>query len=222
MAVAAASIPRAWTNAIAAHAGRLRLPSQLRRRALCGSGLPKPIKSAAFSGRAGWQEHAGLLTFTIQDTGGGESRGTRHRCHPATAARANEVTRQPVPARHLTVGLQCGGSDGYSGITIIRRWARRVDLLVRHGGTAILSETPEIYGAEHLLTRHLRLARDRRETDPAAGVVGRVLRAQPCRTEQQPSAGNKAGGLTTILEKSLGAVARPAPPIWWVYEYANP
>ena len=67
--------------------------------------------------------------------------------------RANAVKREPVSAEHLTVGLQCGGSDGYSGISANPALGAAVDLLVRHGGTAILSETPEIYGAEHLLTR---------------------------------------------------------------------
>ena len=66
---------------------------------------------------------------------------------------ANKVKRQPVPASHLILALQCGGSDGYSGITANPALGAAADLLVRHGGTAILSETPEIYGAEHLLTR---------------------------------------------------------------------
>ena len=66
---------------------------------------------------------------------------------------ANAVSRRAVPASHLVVGMQCGGSDGYSGITANPALGAAVDLLVRHGGTAILSETPEIYGAEHLLTR---------------------------------------------------------------------
>jgi len=66
---------------------------------------------------------------------------------------ADRVKRETVPASHLVVGLQCGGSDGYSGITANPALGAAVDLLVRHGGTAILSETPEIYGAEHLLTR---------------------------------------------------------------------
>ena len=66
---------------------------------------------------------------------------------------ANKVKREPVPASHITIGLQCGGSDGYSGISANPALGAAVDLLVAHGGTAILSETPEIYGAEHLLTR---------------------------------------------------------------------
>jgi altronate hydrolase len=83
----------------------------------------------------------------------GEDRGPRHGAGRGDAAEANRVKRQPVPARHLTVGLQCGGSDGYSGISANPALGAAVDRLVRHGGTAILSETPEIYGGEHLLTR---------------------------------------------------------------------
>ena len=102
----------------------------------------------------GLQEGARLVTFNIQDTGGTAktvARGVEEikRLLPE----ANRVQRQPVPARHLTVGLQCGGSDGYSGISANPALGAAVDRLVRHGGTAILSETPEIYGGEHLLTR---------------------------------------------------------------------
>jgi altronate hydrolase len=95
-----------------------------------------------------------LQTFSIQDTGG-TAKTIAHGIElvKAMLPHANEVTRQPVPASHITVGLQCGGSDGYSGITANPALGAAVDLLVRHGGTAILSETPEIYGAEHLLTR---------------------------------------------------------------------
>src|SRR5450759_3246044 len=95
-----------------------------------------------------------LRTFSIQDTG-----GTAKAIAKGVALvnemlpHANAVTRSPVPARHLVLGLQCGGSDGYSGITANPALGAAVDRLVRHGGTAILSETPEIYGAEHLLTR---------------------------------------------------------------------
>ena len=66
---------------------------------------------------------------------------------------ANAVRREPCSAEHITIGLQCGGSDGYSGISANPALGAAVDLLVVHGGTAVLSETPEIYGAEHLLTR---------------------------------------------------------------------
>ncbi|TMH46002.1 MAG: altronate dehydratase, partial [Betaproteobacteria bacterium] len=95
-----------------------------------------------------------LGAFTIQEKG-----GTRKAVENGIARvkemlpEANKVQREPVPAAHLILGLQCGGSDGYSGISANPALGAAVDLLVRHGGTAILSETPEIYGAEHLLTR---------------------------------------------------------------------
>ncbi|MFN9193687.1 MAG: UxaA family hydrolase [Pseudomonadota bacterium] len=156
----------------------------------------------------GLAEGAALRTFSIQDTGGTArtvARGIEivREMLPA----ANRVVRRPVPARHLVVGLQCGGSDGYSGISANPALGAAVDRLVRHGGTAILSETPEIYGGEHLLTR--------RAVSPAVAdkLLARIAwwEAYTARNGMQmdnnPSAGNKAGGLTTILEKSLGAIA---------------
>jgi altronate hydrolase len=136
---------------------------------------------------------------------------------------ANAVARQKVPASHLVVGLQCGGSDGYSGITANPALGAAVDTLVRHGGTAILSETPEIYGAEHLLTR--------RAVSRAVGekLVARIkwwedyTARNKGEMNNNPSPGNKAGGLTTILEKSLGAVAKGGTTnLVDVYEYAEP
>src|SRR5687767_15854672 len=136
---------------------------------------------------------------------------------------ANKVKRETVPASHLTLGLQCGGSDGYSGISANPALAAAADLLVRHGGTAILSETPEIYGAEHLLTRRAvsreigekLLARIRWWEDYTA--------RNRMEMNNNPSPGNKAGGLTTILEKSLGAVAKGGTTnLVDVYEYAKP
>src|SRR5207247_4549209 len=136
---------------------------------------------------------------------------------------ANDVSREAVPASHLTLGLQCGGSDGYSGISANPALGAAVDLLVRHGGTAILSETPEIYGAEHLLTR--------RAVSKAVGekLIERIhwweeyTRRNGNEMNNNPSPGNKAGGLTTILEKSLGAVAKGGTTnLVAVYEYAEP
>jgi altronate hydrolase len=136
---------------------------------------------------------------------------------------ANGAVREEVPASHLVVGLQCGGSDGYSGITANPALGAAVDLLVRHGGTAILSETPEIYGAEHLLTRRAvsrevgekLVARIRWWEDYTARERGEM--------NNNPSPGNKAGGLTTILEKSLGAVAKGGTTnLVDVVEYAEP
>jgi altronate hydrolase len=165
-----------------------------------------------------------LRTFSIQDTG-----GTAKTIAKGVAMiqemlpHANAARRQSVAASHLTLGLQCGGSDGYSGITANPALGAAVDLLVRHGGTAILSETPEIYGAEHLLTR--------RAASRAVGekLIERIKWWEDYTTRNKgemnnnPSPGNKAGGLTTILEKSLGAVAKGGTTnLVAVYEYAEP
>jgi altronate hydrolase/galactarate dehydratase len=121
---------------------------------------------------------------------------------------ANTATRKPASISHLMVGMQCGGSDGYSGITANPALGVASDILVRHGGTTILSETSEIYGAEHLLTRRAAsvevgeklIDRVRWWEDYTARNHGEM--------DNNPSPGNKRGGLTTILEKSLGAVAK--------------
>jgi len=165
-----------------------------------------------------------LRTFTIQDTGGTAKTIRRGIAMvEEMLPHANEARREPVPASHLTVGLQCGGSDGYSGITANPALGAAVDLLVRHGGTAILSETPEIYGAEHLLTRRA-VSREVGEK-----LVGRIAwweeytAREKMEMNNNPSPGNKAGGLTTILEKSLGAVAKGGTTnLVDVYEYAEP
>src|SRR6202045_935113 len=121
---------------------------------------------------------------------------------------ANKVKREPVSASELMVALQCGGSDGYSGVSANPALGAASDLLVRHGGTVVLSETPETYGAEHLLTR--------RAVTPEVGEKLVALmrwwedytRREGAEMNANPSPGNKAGGLTTILEKSLGAMAK--------------
>src|SRR4029079_16762817 len=136
---------------------------------------------------------------------------------------ANEVKREQVPAGELILALQCGGSDGYSGISANPALGAAVDLLVRNGGTAVLSETPEIYGAEHLLTRRAA------SRNVGEKLVQRIKwwEEHCARTggemNNNPSPGNKAGGLTTILEKSLGALAKGGPTnLVDVYEYAQP
>ena len=122
----------------------------------------------------------------------------------------------------LKVALQCGGSDGFSGISANPALGAAVDRLVRHGGTAILSETPEIYGGEHLLTRRAV------SHEVADKLLARIAwwEAYTARNQMQmdnnPSAGNKAGGLTTILEKSLGAIAKSGTTnLVDVYEFAE-
>ena len=157
----------------------------------------------------GLQEGARLITFNIQDTGGTAktvARGVEliNKLLPD----ANRVKRRPVPVSHLTVGLQCGGSDGYSGISANPALGAAVDRLVRHGGAAILSETPEIYGGEHLLTRR---AVSREVADKLLARIAwweQYTARNGMSMDNNPSAGNKAGGLTTILEKSLGAIAK--------------
>jgi len=164
-----------------------------------------------------------LRTFTIQDSGGTAktvARGIEQ--VKSLLPMANRVQREPVSARYLTVGLQCGGSDGYSGITANPALGNAVDRLVSAGGTAILSETPEIYGAEHLLTRRA-VSREVGEK-----LIARIrwweayCERMGAELNNNPSAGNKAGGLTTILEKSLGAVAKAGSSnLVDVYEYAE-
>jgi altronate hydrolase len=164
---------------------------------------------------AGLMEQEGLAagtqlhTFNIQETGG-TRRTVAHGIELVQwlLEEANRTTRQPVAASHITVGLQCGGSDGYSGISANPALGAAVDLLVRHGGTAILSETPEIYGGEHLLTRR---AVSQAVADKLLARLRwweRYCERNDAEMDNNPSAGNKAGGLTTILEKSLGAIAK--------------
>lgn len=136
---------------------------------------------------------------------------------------ANRAIRTPCPAGALKVALQCGGSDAWSGITANPALGHACDLLVAQGGTGVLAETPEIYGAEHLLTE--------RAANPAIGkrMIDLInwwedYTARNGGTmDNNPSPGNKAGGLTTILEKSLGASAKAGTtPLTGVYKYAAP
>jgi len=161
--------------------------------------------------------------LTIQDTG-----GTRATIEAIKAMvmellpEVNQVTRSPCPASDLKVALQCGGSDGYSGITANPALGAASDLLVALGGTAILAETPEIYGAEQLLLRRAV------SNDVAQKLIGQIrwweryTEMNDGSMDNNPSPGNKAGGLTTILEKSLGAAAKGgATPLAAVYDYAE-
>src|SRR2546421_12527510 len=172
----------------------------------------------------GLKRHDKLGAYTIQEKGG-TMKAVREGIAriEALLPEANKVKREALPASHLVLGLQCGGSDGYSGISANPALGAAVDLLVRHGGTAILSETPEIYGAEHLLTR--------RAVNREVGekLIRRIKWWEDYTSRERgemnnnPSPGNKAGGLTTILEKSLGAVAKGGTSnLVAVYEYAEP
>lgn len=175
-------------------------------------------------GAARMREDGNFRYMTIQQTGGTRrtvARGVE--MLREMAARADTCTREPIPVSELVIGMQCGGSDGYSGITANPALGVASDLLVRHGGTTILSETSEIYGAEHLLTR--------RAVTPEIGqkLVDRIqwwedyTARNKGEMNNNPSPGNKRGGLTTILEKSLGAVAKGgAAPLAGVYLFAEP
>jgi altronate hydrolase len=147
--------------------------------------------------------------LTIQDTGGTTATIERivakvHELLPAV----NRVHREPIPASELRVALQCGGSDGFSGITANPALGAASDLLVGLSGTAVLAETPEIYGAEQLL---LRRAANQKVADK---LIDRIRWWEEYTAmnggsmDNNPSPGNKLGGLTTILEKSLGAAAK--------------
>jgi altronate hydrolase len=161
--------------------------------------------------------------LTIQDTG-----GIRKTIQAGVEAveellpTVSAIERTPQPISELTVALQCGGSDGWSGVTANPVLGMAVDELVRQGGSAVLAETPEIYGAEHLLTRRAI------SLEVGQKLIDRVhWWEQHCQRlgleiDNNPSPGNKAGGLTTIYEKSLGAVAKGGTtPLMGVYEYAE-
>ena len=162
-------------------------------------------------------------SLSIQTSGGTPAtvREAVRRVEAALPA-ANAVRREPVPLRELKLALQCGGSDGHSGISCNPALGHAVDLLVGHGGTAILSETTETYGAEHLLTR--------RAATPTIGqkLVDRIkwwetfASSRGLVMDNNPSPGNRAGGLSTIIEKSLGSIAKGGTTnLTEVYQYAD-
>lgn len=165
-----------------------------------------------------------LRTFVMQDTGG--TRATIRAGIDAIGQMlpaANDVKRVPVPASHLKIGLECGGSDGFSGITANPALGAAMDILVRHGGTAILSETPEIHGVEFMLTR--------RAVTPEVGqkLLDRLAwwedytRGHNGQFNGVVGPGNQAGGLANIFEKSLGSAMKGGTtPLQAVYEYAEP
>jgi altronate hydrolase len=166
-----------------------------------------------------------LRTFVMQETG-----GTRKTIEAGVAAvkellpEANRIVRRTVPASHIKVGLQCGGSDGFSSITANPALGAAMDILARHGGTAILSETPEIYGVEHTLTRRA-VSREVGEK-----LVERIrwwkedyAVGRDVQINGKVSPGNQAGGLANIFEKSLGSSMKGGTgPLMEVYKYAEP
>jgi altronate hydrolase len=172
----------------------------------------------------GLSEGPTFKTMTIQETG-----GTRKTVEAGLAALremlpyVNDVKRETCYASELVVALQCGGSDGYSGITANPALGAAVDLLVQHGGTGILSETPEIYGAEHLLTRRAATPEIGQKLVDIIHWWEDYTKRNLMEMNNNPSPGNKQGGLSTILEKSLGAAAKGGTTtLRAVYRYAEP
>jgi len=164
-----------------------------------------------------------LRTMNIQNTGG----------HVKTIARGvqmvdemlleiNRVQRTPCPVSSLSLALQCGGSDAWSGITANPALGYAADLLIRQGGCAVLAETPEIYGAEHLLTERAVTQHVADELMQRIAWWQEYVARNNGSLDNNPSPGNKLGGLTTILEKSLGAVAKGGTtPLTGVFKYAQ-
>jgi altronate hydrolase len=213
-------------------------PMSLLRRTIAGTAAHPNLAAAVIIGlgcernqipamleETGLSEGARLHALTMQGTGGTRKTiAAGIEAIEAILPEANRVTRRPMPVSHLKVALQCGGSDAFSGITSNPALGRAVDILVRHGGTAILSETPEIYGVEHTLTR--------RAATPEVGEkllerirwwkdvysVGRDVQINGV-----VSPGNQQGGLANIFEKSLGAAMKGGTgPLMDVLRYAEP
>jgi altronate hydrolase len=165
-----------------------------------------------------------LHTMTVQDSGGSlKTINYALGCIREMLPTVNDVRRETAPASHIAIGLQCGGSDGYSGISANPALGAASDLLIRHGGSVFLSETPETYGAEHMLVRR---AISREVGDKMIERIRwweQYTAKHGGSMDNNPSPGNKAGGLTTILEKALGAAAKGGTTnLVDVLEYAQP
>lgn len=178
---------------------------------------------AALFDEQGLEEGPALQSFYIQDTGGTRSAVARGRkIVTEMLQRANYCERRPAPASALRVGLQCGGSDSFSGLSANPALGSAVDRIVAAGGSAILSETPEIYGAESLLLARAANPQVHQDLIDLLDWWDKYTADEPRGLDNNPSPGNKAGGLTTILEKSLGAVAKGGTaPLSGVYHYAQ-
>src|SRR5579883_1169147 len=164
------------------------------------------------------------LALSIQECGGiGKTVEAGVKAVAEMLPRVNDVRRVQLPAKHLILGTNCGGSDGNSGVTANPALGVASDLMVQQGGTSILGETPEIYGAEHVLTRRAvsrevgeKLVERIKWWEWYTSIFGAEI-------NNNPSPGNKEGGLTTIYEKSLGAIAKAGTTAMVdVYRYAEP
>ncbi|MCD9122479.1 altronate dehydratase family protein [Cupriavidus sp. UGS-1] len=165
-----------------------------------------------------------LHTMVMQDTGGTrETIAAGIRAIESMLPAANAARRQPVPASHLKIGLECGGSDGFSGITANPALGAAMDILVRHGGTAILSETPEIHGVEYMLTRRAVTPEVGQKLLDRLAWWERYTAGHNAQFNGVVGHGNQQGGLANIFEKSLGSAMKGGTtPLQAVYQYAEP
>jgi altronate hydrolase len=171
----------------------------------------------------GLEKDESMRTLVMQDSG-----GTRATIEAGIAAIqsmlpvANCIERQRVSASHLKIGLECGGSDGFSGITANPALGAAMDILVRHGGTAILSETPEIHGVEYMLTRRAVTPEVGQKLLDRLAWWERYTRGHNGQFNGVVGPGNQQGGLANIFEKSLGSAMKGGTtPLQAVYEYAE-
>lgn len=179
---------------------------------------------AQFFEEEGLAEGKMLRTITMQHVGG----TARAIAEGKEAVRemldqANAVRREPCSAEHITIGMQCGGSDGLSGLSANPGLGVAADILVRNGGTAILSETPEIFGVEHLLTRRARSEEVGRKLVERMDWWLDYTKGRDTQINGVVSPGNQAGGLANVLEKSLGGAKKSGSTgLMEVYRYAEP
>jgi altronate hydrolase len=168
--------------------------------------------------------NASVETLGIQNLGG--TAATVNAALDRVAEMVSDVAalrREPIPVSDLLLGLQCGGSDAYSGLTANPTLGVAADLLVAAGGRVILGETPEIYGAEHLLRDRAAAPAVARRIDELIAWWQEYTARNGAELDSNPSKGNKAGGITTIWEKSLGAVLKAGTsPLNDVVAYAEP
>ncbi|HZR41665.1 MAG TPA: altronate dehydratase family protein [Ktedonobacteraceae bacterium] len=179
------------------------------------------IEARGLDREGGWKKP---LYLTIQ-----ENHGVAHTVEEGARIigellpQVNDVKREAIPISELTLALQCGGSDGWSGVTANPALGYCVDELVRQGGTAVLSETPEIYGAEHVVLRRARTREVGEQFVERLRWWEHYAAINDMEMDNNPSPGNKLGGLTTIYEKSLGAIAKGgSTTLNAIYKYAEP
>ena len=181
----------------------------------CSSSLPFPLQS---------NTKDRIRYLTVQGAGGTSKTVAQGiEIVNELVEKARNCRRSNVPASEVLLGLNCGGSDAYSGISANPALGHASDLLVRYGGTTVLPETPEIYGAEHLIMRG---AGNRKAAEDLLKIIERYKRyvgAMGGTLDDNPAPGNKAGGITNIVEKSLGAVRKAgSTPLNAVFNYAEP